>query len=113
MRNLMLVVGALAFAAGCGGDDNSGNVEPEPTTGDLVFVLDGQTCGTGSASIDMFVDGNLEDTQSFSAGTRHSVEVEAGNHIASATISNTTIIFNPVNVSVPAGGEGTYLMQCI
>src|SRR5215210_6918961 len=109
MRNLVLLGCVFAFSVGCGGDDKGG-ITPPPveTTGDLVFVLDGQTCGDGSASIDMYVDGNIEDTKSFSAGTRHAVEVEAGNHIASATITNTTIIFEPLSVNVPAGGEGTY-----
>jgi hypothetical protein len=103
-----LMLSLLAFAVACGVEVSS----PSQPTGTIIFELDAESCPQETISIDLFVDGDFETRAAFSPGTRRGVEASVGPHVASATITNSTVGFEQASMLVKTNDSVTYLMVC-
>jgi len=111
MRRLAALAGltlTTALAA-CGGSDSS---PTGPAMTEVDFKVDAATC-SGSAAINLFVDGTMVGTETLSAGLdSHHYPTTVGTHVLSASIANTNgRTWGPTTVAVPAGGY-TLLLTC-
>lgn len=99
---------ALALVIGCGSD--GGNA---PTTGTIIFKVDASSC-TGTAALDLFIDGSLVGTETLSAGaSSKAYPATAGQHVVSARVANiNSRVWPPITVTVPSGNSYTQLLLC-
>jgi hypothetical protein len=103
-----VMLSLLAVVAACGVDVS----QPSEPTGTIVFILDTETCPQQEMSIDLFVDGAYESTGTFLPGTQRGVEVSVGPHVASATITNSTVAFEQGSMVVKRNATVDYVMVC-
>ena len=112
MRRLVLGILLATFVA-CGGDSST---SPSKVTA-VQFRLDANTCGPifGSQSLTFtfFVDGVQIGTASLGINiTSPPFSVITGSHVASASVTNTTIRWQNLSFSVASGQTFTYILLC-
>ena len=105
----MLFALAMLLLVACGGSDSPTG----PSTGTIVFVLDGDTCGTANrGSMTLYIDGSSVGTFE-AAGNRESPRytVSAGQHTVSATLWGYGT-WGPQTVTVKAGKIFAQTLTC-
>lgn len=109
MRRIAVALFA-ALMLGCGSDSTTA---PETPKGTIVFKVDASSC-SGTAAIDLFVDGTLVGTETLSSGTSSKAyTTTAGQHIVSASVANTrSRVWAPTAVTVPVNNSFTFLLLC-
>ena len=109
MKKTLLFALAMLLLVACGGSDSPTG----PSTGTIVFVLDGDTCGTANrGSMTLYIDGSSVGTFE-AAGNRESPRytVSAGQHTVSATLWDSGT-WGPQTVTVKAGKTYTQTLTC-
>lgn len=102
----------LLVLAACGGSDAT-----SPAKGSVVFKIDALTC-TGTASIDLFIDGTQVGTETLSAGgSSKAYTATTGTHAVAARTTNATAnsgrTWPTTTATVPANGTYTALLTCV
>ena len=107
MKRILLLALAMLLLVACG-DSITG-----PSSGTIVFVLDGATCGTANrGSLTLYIDGSSVGTFE-AAGNRESPRytVSAGQHTLSASVWDSGT-WGPRTVTIKAGDTFTYTLAC-
>lgn len=112
MRRLLAVLALVAAGIGCGDNPNSPS-----DSGFIQFRLDANSCGPvlGSSllTFTFFVDGAQVGTDSLSVGlTSRRFAVSEGSHVASASVTNTTVRWQNLNFFVAEDDTFTYVLLC-
>lgn len=106
MRKFLVLLSAVAFAVGCGGDDLSG-----PSTGTLAVQFDAASCNPGNAEI--FVDGTSQGAFFWTPGQSRSMTVAAGSHAVGAReVGGSLFVWPAQTVNVPSNGTFTLVFTC-
>lgn len=111
MRRLMLLA-LLASACGNGGSPTGPSQQSS-----VQFRLDANSCGrlfgTQTATFTFFVDGTQVGIATLGIGiTSPAYSVVTGSHVASASVTNTTIRWQNLNFSVDPRQTFTYVLIC-
>lgn len=114
MKRLVVLVLALTVSA-CGGGGSSPTA-PSPSSS-VQFRLDANSCGslfgTQTLAFTFFVDGAQVGTATLGIGsTSPAYSVTVGSHVASASVTNTSIRWQNLNFSVTPGQIFTYVLLC-
>lgn len=107
-----LLAALILITVGCGDNPNAPSQQ-----GQVQFRLDENSCtpvlGSRVVTLTFFVDGLQVGTAALSVGlTSPRFAVAPGSHVASASVTNTTIQWVNLNFSVLAGGTFTYVLLC-
>lgn len=114
IRTRLLAVLAVALVvAGCGDSPTS----PSRTQTAIQFRLDANSCGsifgTSTLGFSFFVDGLQVGNASLGINqVSPSFSVQPGSHVASASVTNTTLRWVNLNFSVTTGQTFTYVLLC-
>ena len=111
MRRLLCAL-LLATFIGCGDSPTAPS-----KVGNVQFRLDQNSCGpifgTQTLTFSFFVDGIQVGTSSLGINTTSpAYGVAAGSHLASASVTNSTVRWNNLNFSVSSGQTFTYVLLC-
>lgn len=114
MERLFVLIAVLTISACSGG--NSSPTAPSSTTA-IQFRLDANSCGsifgTQTLTFSFFVDGAQVGTATLGINqTSPAFPVAAGQHVASASVTNTGIRWTNLNFNVGAGQTFTYVLLC-
>lgn len=115
MRRLMagaLVCGAVAMAGCTGGNPTA----PAPTSA-VQFRLDQNSCGavfgTRTLTFNFFLDGNAIGSDVLGIGvTSSAYQSTPGAHVASASVTNSTVRWQNLNVTLAPNQTFTYILLC-
>ena len=116
MRRILGVLTTMGVLACSGGGDKVTGPSA-PTTGSIVFKLDANSCtpifGTNTLTFTFFIDGSSVGSAAIGINQQSpSYTVSPGTHVASASVTNSTLRWQNLSATVSAGQTFAYVLSC-